>query len=163
VELEFLGDVLNVRRRRKKVSISFLARIADSFMGTWLTHFYSVPQNSFPLPTGSIFSFATPGSALGKDYAVAIVTLFCGTLYLCGIMAKGPETVSMNRRGNDKLIDNEQSRYPQCISPIEPDLCHGYCHYSQPANVLAKDHSHRIRPVERGERDPVLGLQVLPE
>ena len=36
---------------------------------------------SFPLPTGSIFSFATPGTALGKDYAVAIVTLFCGTLY----------------------------------------------------------------------------------
>ena len=44
---------------------------------------YSVPQNLFPLPTGSIFSFATLGSALGKDYAGAIVTLFCGTLYRC--------------------------------------------------------------------------------
>jgi uncharacterized membrane protein YccC len=42
---------------------------------------YSVPQNSFPLLTGSILSFATLGSALGKDYAGAIVTLFCGTLY----------------------------------------------------------------------------------
>jgi hypothetical protein len=41
---------------------------------------YSVPQNSFPLPAGSIFSFATIGSALGKDYAGAIVTLFFGTL-----------------------------------------------------------------------------------
>jgi hypothetical protein len=41
---------------------------------------YSVPQNSFPLPTGSIFSFATLGSALGKGYAGAIVTLFCETL-----------------------------------------------------------------------------------
>jgi hypothetical protein len=41
---------------------------------------YSAPQNLFPLPTGSIFSFATLGSALGKDYAGAIVTLFCGTL-----------------------------------------------------------------------------------
>ena len=41
---------------------------------------YSVPQNSFPLPTGSILSFATLGSALGKDYAGAIATLFCGTL-----------------------------------------------------------------------------------
>ena len=42
---------------------------------------YSVPQNSFPLPIGSIFSFATLGSALGKDYAAAIVTLFYGTLW----------------------------------------------------------------------------------
>jgi len=41
---------------------------------------YSVPQNSFPLPTGSILSFAMLGSALGKDYAGAIATLFCGTL-----------------------------------------------------------------------------------
>ena len=43
---------------------------------------YSVPQNSFPLPTGSIFSFATQGSALGKNYAGAIVILFCGTLLI---------------------------------------------------------------------------------
>jgi hypothetical protein len=41
----------------------------------------SVPQNSFPLPTGSIFSFTALGSVLGKDYAGAIVTFFCGTLY----------------------------------------------------------------------------------
>ena len=41
----------------------------------------SVPQNSFPLLTGSIFSFAAPGSALGKDYAGAIAAFFCGTLY----------------------------------------------------------------------------------
>ncbi len=46
--------------------------------------FYSVPQNSFLLPTGSIFSFATLGFALGKDYAGGIVTLFCGTLYHFG-------------------------------------------------------------------------------
>ena len=33
---------------------------------------YSVPQNSFPLPTGSVFSFATLGNASGKDYAAKV-------------------------------------------------------------------------------------------
>ena len=49
-------------------------------MTTGIIHGYSVLQRSFLLLTGSIFSFATLGSTSGKDYAGAIVTLFCGTL-----------------------------------------------------------------------------------
>jgi hypothetical protein len=33
---------------------------------------YGVPQNLFPLPTGSIFSLATTTAAVEKDHAGAI-------------------------------------------------------------------------------------------
>jgi hypothetical protein len=67
------------KKKRKEKEEDFSQRLS-SFERYWTFRTNRRSAEFISVTDGSIFSFDTLGSVLGKDYAVAIVTLFCGTL-----------------------------------------------------------------------------------